>query len=278
MVKEKSSTAIMQQAGEPSDPCVMVIFGASGDLTKRKLLPALYNLAREKLLSKNFAIVGISRSEMSHEAFRDKITDDIKEYSEGEIDSDIWGWFRERLYYLAGDADDPATYEKLKTLVAEIDSEHGTRGDYFYYLATAPRFFSTVTQRLGQAGLVTESDENWRRVIFEKPFGRDLDSARQLNRDSSRGSRRAPDLSHRPLPWQGDGPEYFNFPICQRNFRADLEPPLHRPLANHRRRIDRRRAARRILRPLRRDARHGAQSHFPAHLVDRDGAAHLVRR
>ncbi len=109
MVKEKSSTAIMQQPGEPSDPCVMVIFGASGDLTKRKLLPALYNLARENLLSKNFAIVGISRSEMSHEAFRDKITDDIKEYSEGEIDSEIWGWFRERLYYLAGDADDPAT-------------------------------------------------------------------------------------------------------------------------------------------------------------------------
>jgi len=82
MAKEKSSTAIMQQAGEPTDPCVMVIFGASGDLTKRKLLPALYNLARQKLLSKNFAIVGISRSEMSHEAFREKITDDIKGYSE----------------------------------------------------------------------------------------------------------------------------------------------------------------------------------------------------
>jgi len=183
MAKEKSSTAIMQQAGEPTDPCVMVIFGASGDLTKRKLLPALYNLARQKLLSKNFAIVGISRSEMSHEAFREKITDDIKGYSEDEIDSSIWNWFRERLYYLAGDADDPATYERLKTPLADVDAEHGTKEDYFYYLATAPRFFASVTKRLGEAGLVTESDDNWRRVIFEKPFGRDLDSARQLNRD-----------------------------------------------------------------------------------------------
>jgi glucose-6-phosphate 1-dehydrogenase len=161
----------------------MVIFGASGDLTKRKLIPALYNLAKEGLLAKEFAIVGISRSDMSHEAFRKKIGDDLKEYASSSVDKDLWHWFAERLYYMPGDLNDAKTYQGLATLLKKVNEEHGTKGNYFYYLAIAPEFFSPVIEQLGEAGLVHEENGSWRRVIVEKPFGRDLESARSLNRE-----------------------------------------------------------------------------------------------
>ena len=170
-------------SGEPADPCVMVIFGASGDLTKRKLLPALYNLARDGLLSKHFAVVGLSRSEMSHEEFRQKMGEDLREFATGSVDDELWKWFAERIYYLPGDLKKPETYKRLESLLKEVDQTHGTERNYFYYLATAPQFFSPVVEHLGAAGLVEQKDKVWRRVIFEKPFGRDLSSARQLNQE-----------------------------------------------------------------------------------------------
>jgi glucose-6-phosphate 1-dehydrogenase len=171
-----------ERLGQPGDPCVMVIFGASGDLTKRKLIPALYNLARENLLAKEFAVVGFARRAMSHEEFREKITEDFKQFATGSVDPDLWHWFARRLYYLSGDVQDAGAYQRLRSLLTEIDKEHGTQGNYFYYLATAPDLFAPVIQQLGAAGLVRQDDE-WRRVIIEKPFGRDLDSARALNRE-----------------------------------------------------------------------------------------------
>ncbi len=171
------------ESGQPADPSVMVIFGASGDLTKRKLIPALYNLAKEGLLAKEFAIVGISRSDMSHEAFRKKIGDDLKEYASGAVDKDLWHWFAERLYYLPGDLNDAKTYKSLGALLKQVNETHSTKGNYFYYLAIAPEFFSPVIEQLGNAGLVHEENGSWRRVIVEKPFGRDLESARSLNRE-----------------------------------------------------------------------------------------------
>ncbi|MBI3650613.1 MAG: glucose-6-phosphate dehydrogenase [Acidobacteria bacterium] len=167
---------------EQSDPCVMVIFGASGDLTKRKLIPSLYNLAKSHLLSRQFAVIGIARSEMSHEQFREKITSDMKEFATGDIDDDLWDWVQRRLYYMPGGFSDDATYQNLKTLLDQVGKEHGAHNNYFYYLATAPDYFGEIVKRLGAAGLATE-DENtgWRRVIIEKPFGHDLESARALN-------------------------------------------------------------------------------------------------
>ena len=164
------------------DPCVMVIFGASGDLTKRKLIPALYNLAKERLLSQEFAIVGVARNDFTCEQFRDKISEEIKQFATTEIDPDLWHWFARRIYYIGGDFSDPAKYQELKTLLADLDTRHGTRGNYFYYLATSPDFFATIVQQLGAADLVKET-AGWRRVIIEKPFGRDYDSARKLNHD-----------------------------------------------------------------------------------------------
>jgi glucose-6-phosphate 1-dehydrogenase len=174
---------VEKSAGDPGDPCVMVIFGASGDLTKRKLIPALYNLAKDNLLSREFALVGFARPEMSHEQFRDKCCDELKQFATGQVDPDLWHWFGRRLYYVPGDFADPGAFQNLKTVLAEADKEHGTRGNYFYYLATAPGFFSTCIHQLGDAGLFQEEDGQWRRVIIEKPFGRDFDSARALNLD-----------------------------------------------------------------------------------------------
>ena len=170
-------------AGHPGDPCVMVIFGASGDLTKRKLIPALYNLAKDNLLSREFALVGFARPEMSHEQFREKCSEELTQFATGQVDPDLWHWFARRLYYVSGDFSDPAAYQTLKAVLAEADREHGTRGNYFYYLATAPGFFSICIHQVGDAGLFDEDNGHWRRVIIEKPFGRDFDTARALNVD-----------------------------------------------------------------------------------------------
>ncbi len=169
-------------AGRPGDPCVMVIFGASGDLTKRKLIPALYNLAKDNLLSKEFALVGFARNELTSEQFRDEIGKEIGEFATTTIDPDLWHWFSRRIYYLSGDFGDPNAYKQLGELLERIDKEHGTRGNYFYYLATAPAFFGPIVTQLGEAGLVQEN-HGWRRVIIEKPFGRDYESAVALNRE-----------------------------------------------------------------------------------------------
>jgi len=168
--------------GRSGDPCIMVIFGASGDLTKRKLIPALYNLAKDNLLSKEFALVGCARNELTSEQFRDMIGKEIGEYATTKVDPDLWHWMARRIYYLCGDFDDASVYDKLRDLLAQIDKEHGTRGNYFYYLATAPSFFAPIVKQLGAAGLVTE-ETGWRRVIIEKPFGRNYESAVALNKE-----------------------------------------------------------------------------------------------
>ena len=167
--------------GRVADPCIMVIFGAAGDLTRRKLIPALYNLAKAELLSKDFAIIGVAHNEMSDDDFRNKLSEDIRRYAGSEIDADIWKWFTERLYYVVGEFGDKNIYSKLKSTLEKLDQEHSTHGNYFFYLATAPSFFGQIVEQLAAAGLMDEKDSYWRRVIVEKPFGHDLDSAKALN-------------------------------------------------------------------------------------------------
>jgi glucose-6-phosphate 1-dehydrogenase len=176
-------TETVHEQGQQATPCVMVIFGASGDLTKRKLIPALCNLAQGKLLSSRFAIIGFSFDSITTEAFRAQLTKDIKEFATERVDPKLWDWFLERIYYVQGDFQDPAAYEKLKAQIASAEKTHSTQGNRFFYLAVAPKFFAPVAKQLGQAGLTQETDGKWARVIVEKPFGRDLDSAKQLNRD-----------------------------------------------------------------------------------------------
>jgi glucose-6-phosphate 1-dehydrogenase len=161
----------------------MVIFGAAGDLTKRKLIPALYNLAKSNLLSKGFAVVGVTRAQMSTEDFRQKMNQDIQEFATDQVEPGLWDWFAQRLYYVPGDFGDPGVYRALRSQLEKVDKEHGTRGNYFYYLATSPDYFSEIVRQLGEVGLAHEENGRWRRVIIEKPFGRDLESARALNRE-----------------------------------------------------------------------------------------------
>ncbi len=167
--------------GRPGDPCVMVIFGAAGDLTRRKLIPALYNLAAEQLLSREFAVVGLARAQMTTEQFRAKVSEDMKQFATGPVDSDLWEWFVRRMHYVPGNFNDPNAYTQLQSMLEKVDKDHSTHGNYFFYLATAPNYFGPVVEQLGKAGLLAEDNSHWRRVIVEKPFGRDLESARALN-------------------------------------------------------------------------------------------------
>ena len=176
-------TEATHQQGQQATPCVMVIFGASGDLTKRKLIPALCNLAQGKLLSSQFAIIGFSYDSLTTEAFRAQLSKDIKEFASERVDGKLWNWLLERIYYVQGDFQDAAAYERLKQQIAAAEKAHSTQGNRFYYLAVSPKFFAPVVKQLGQAGLAQESDGKWARVIVEKPFGRDLDSAKELNRE-----------------------------------------------------------------------------------------------
>jgi len=169
------------RVGRVADPCAMVIFGVSGDLTRRKLIPALYNLASQQLLSREFAVVGIGRTPMTTEQARQKFSDDFKQFATGAIDPDLWEWFVRRLHYVNGDFNDPATYDKLKETLAKVDEDHSTHGNFFFYLATAPDYFGSIVENLAHNGLMAEDDGHWRRVIIEKPFGHDLDSAKALN-------------------------------------------------------------------------------------------------
>jgi len=171
---------------KPAPPCAFVIFGAAGDLTKRKLLPALYNLKAAGLLPRQLAIVGVTRKEKSHEQFREEQSKDIHEFATQKVDEALWSELRANLFYQSGEFTDPATYTRLKTLLEEVGRSQHTMGNVLFYLATPPEFFGEIVKRLGEAGLVRSGEEGWRRVVIEKPFGRDLDSACALNAELGR--------------------------------------------------------------------------------------------
>jgi glucose-6-phosphate 1-dehydrogenase len=176
----------IEQAQSPGrerlpDPIVVVIFGASGDLTKRKLLPALYHLQQSALLPKEFAIVGVARRPLQDEFPKD-MKDGILKFGGVKEDSEELDTFIARVSYHAMNFDDDGGYEGLKSLLAKIDKEQGTKGNRLFYLATAPEYFSDIIDRLGKSGMAQPENGNVRAII-EKPFGHDLQSARELNDD-----------------------------------------------------------------------------------------------
>src|SRR5438874_2304688 len=164
-----------QPAGKAAGPCVMVLFGAAGDLTKRKLVPALFNLAKAKLLPQNFAVLGVSVDDLTLEQFRNQVTGFLPPEDHG---TEACDWFTQRLYYERGDFADPNMYSTLTSRLADVDSQHHTEGNYLFYLATAPQFFAPIVQQLGKVGLANQENEHWRRVVIEKPFGHDVESAK----------------------------------------------------------------------------------------------------
>ena len=158
----------------------MVLFGGAGDLTKRKLVPALFNLVKANLLPKDFVVIGLSVDELSLDQFRSQVTGFLPAADRG---TDAWQWFVQRLYYERGDFGNPDTFNTLYNRLGELDAAYNTQKNYLFYLATASKFFGPIVQQLGRVGLSLQENGWWRRVVIEKPFGHDLDSAQALNRE-----------------------------------------------------------------------------------------------
>ena len=174
-------TKVDGRRGQPADPGALVIFGASGDLAKRKLFPALLNLRRSGLLRNELAVLGLSTSEMSSEAFRERLTADLRTFAPQDVDSELWRWLGPRTHYIPGDFRKADLYARLAEGLARVEAEQGTRGNVVFYLATPPDFFGDIVDQLGRAGLTATKGEAYRRVIIEKPFGNSYESARELN-------------------------------------------------------------------------------------------------
>ena len=171
-----------------ADDCFLVIFGASGDLTRRKLLPAVYNLAEAGLLPERFAIVGVARPPINEADYRQQMRERVKD-AEGEpLEPEKWKAIEERLHYVSGEFHEPRLYQQLSGLLRELGASYAIPPNYLFYFATPPDLFRTVADQLSASGLAKE-DDGWRRVIVEKPFGYDLESARSLNAHLTAGFR-----------------------------------------------------------------------------------------
>lgn len=179
--EEMRSTSIY---GTTADPCTVILFGASGDLAKRKVIPAMYDLAQNNSLGERYAIIGFARTSMTDESFRTTIGEAAKTISEvGPIDPAKWNDFSSNLYYSAGEYGNPGSYAQLAKRLAEIDAEKKLGGNRLFYLSTPPEVYPDIVAQLGRAGLARPTNPNsWVRIIIEKPFGRDLASAKELNK------------------------------------------------------------------------------------------------
>ncbi len=162
------------------EPQILVIFGASGDLTQRKLVPALYQMKRERRLPPELTIVGVARRNWSHEFFREHMREGVEQFGSGLGSELLWEEFAKGLYYCSGDIDNAADYQKLKDFLAELDETRKTRGNRVFYLSVAPKYFAEAIKQLGNGGMV--SDPRKQRLVIEKPFGRDIGSAQSLNK------------------------------------------------------------------------------------------------
>jgi glucose-6-phosphate 1-dehydrogenase len=164
-------------------PVTLVVFGASGDLARRKLMPALYSLYRQELLPSRFAVLGYARTKYSDETFRSLAHDSLKEYSDQEVDEGNWADFAAHLFYQPGSYDDRASFDALVARVDELDARFDTQGNRIFYLSTPPMVFKPISTLLSESGLARrDGDGGFTRLIIEKPFGRDLQSAQDLNR------------------------------------------------------------------------------------------------
>ncbi|TFC82850.1 glucose-6-phosphate dehydrogenase [Cryobacterium sinapicolor] len=162
-------------------PSSLVIFGVTGDLSRKKLMPAVYDLANRGLLPPGFALVGFARRDWTDEDFMKVVHDSVKEYARTEFNEDVWTQLAEGIRFVPGSFDDAASFQLLKDTIAQLDRERGTMGNHAFYLSIPPKAFPQVTEQLRRSGLAEQTDGQWRRVVIEKPFGSDLQTARELN-------------------------------------------------------------------------------------------------
>jgi glucose-6-phosphate 1-dehydrogenase len=182
-VRTRDGEVVVPTQQRPAPPCAIVIFGASGDLTHRKLMPALFDLFQDGLLTRHFVVVGFSRSPLSDDDFRRMVREGLDSRGPGNpTDDKAWEQFSSSLHYLSGQFNEPASYQQLRERLEKIDAAHGTQGNRLFYLATPPELFKDITAQLGAAGLHQRRTESaFVRLVIEKPFGVDLETARDLN-------------------------------------------------------------------------------------------------
>jgi glucose-6-phosphate 1-dehydrogenase len=171
-----------RKTAAPAPPGVMVLFGAGGDLAKRKLFPALYNLMKQGLLPQQFRVIAVDRRDRGADAYRELIDSGARPFIDKDAADTLWQELLQRIHYFNGDFQQPDTYTRMATLLDELENNYQTGGNCLFYLATPPDFFGDIALQLHAAGLATERDGQWRHLVVEKPFGRDLQSARALNK------------------------------------------------------------------------------------------------
>lgn len=162
-------------------PSGLVIFGVTGDLSRKKLMPAVYDLANRGLLPPGFALVGFARRDWEDQDFEKVVHDAVQEHARTPFNEDVWKQLAAGIRFVSGEFDDDAAFERLSATIAELDRERGTMGNHAFYLSIPPKSFPQVTEQLRRSGLAEAEDGQWRRVVIEKPFGSDLTTARELN-------------------------------------------------------------------------------------------------
>ncbi|MDE2242877.1 MAG: glucose-6-phosphate dehydrogenase, partial [Bradyrhizobium sp.] len=163
------------------DACVFVIFGVTGDLTHRLVIPALYNLAATHLLPDNFCVVGVARSAMSNDDLRDSLMKGLRQFATRKVDDDVARRLLKCVTCLAADPGQPASFDQLREQLEKLEAERKTSGNRLFYLAVPPRAFAPISRELGRTGMLRQNNGTWRRLVIEKPFGTDLATARALN-------------------------------------------------------------------------------------------------
>ena len=163
-------------------PCGLVLFGVTGDLSRKKIMPAIYDLANRGLLPPGFSLTGFARRDWADQDFAQIVHDSVKAHARTEFREEVWQQLAEGFRFVSGDFDDDVAFDTLRRTIEELDRSRGTDGNHAFYLAIPPAFFGTVARQLKEHGLAQSPPGAWRRVVIEKPFGHDLESARQLNK------------------------------------------------------------------------------------------------
>jgi glucose-6-phosphate 1-dehydrogenase len=208
---------------------VLVLFGVTGDLSRKKLLPAIYDLANRGLLPPGFSLVGFARREWDHQDFREIAHESVKEHARTPFREDVWTHLSEGMHFVPGTFDDPGAFDALTMAVKELDATRGTGGNYAFYLSIPPKFFPQVVEQLQRCGLAERTPDSWRRVVIEKPFGHDLKSAVELN-----------DTVHRVFPEESIfridhylGKETVQNILAMRFANSMFEPIWNRSFVDH---------------------------------------------